>query len=108
MTTEKGKASVQREVDWGRDLLFFEAEGVGSRINMPLDVPEKGRYEIVARIAQAPDYGDYTRCWTENQPIWIAVKPSTSEIPLPGPEVLHNHQPEILCRQRSNSGECIA
>ena len=59
VTTEKGKASVQREVDWGSDLLFFEAEGAGSRINIPLDVPEKGRYEIVARIAQAPDYGDY-------------------------------------------------
>jgi len=59
VTTERGKASVQREVDWGRDLLFFEAEGIGSRINIPLDIPEKGQYEIVARIAQAPDYGDY-------------------------------------------------
>jgi Protein of unknown function (DUF2961) len=55
VTTERGKASVQREVDWGRDLLFFEAEGIGSRINIPLDVPEKGQYEIVVRIAQAPD-----------------------------------------------------
>jgi hypothetical protein len=46
-------------VDWGKDLLFFEADGTGSRINVPLDIPEKGRYEVLARIAQAPDYGDY-------------------------------------------------
>src|SRR5712692_7193695 len=26
VTSEKGKASVQREVDWGKDLLFFDAE----------------------------------------------------------------------------------
>ena len=57
--TSKGRASVQREVDWGRDLLFFEAEGKGARIDIPIDVPASGRYEIVARIAQAPDYGDY-------------------------------------------------
>jgi Protein of unknown function (DUF2961)/HEAT repeats/HEAT repeat len=59
VTTVNGKASVQREVDWGRDLLFFEAQDNGARINIPIDVRETGRYEIVSRIAQAPDYGDY-------------------------------------------------
>ena len=33
--TAQGKASVQREVDWGRDLLFFEAQGQGARIDIP-------------------------------------------------------------------------
>ena len=35
VTAEKGKASVQREVDWAKDLLFFEAKGPGARINVP-------------------------------------------------------------------------
>jgi hypothetical protein len=28
--TVKGKVSVQREMDWSRDSLFFEAEGPGA------------------------------------------------------------------------------
>jgi hypothetical protein len=95
VTTEKGKASVQREVDWGRDLLFFEAEGVGSRINIPLDVPEKGRYEVVARIAQAPDYGDYYALM-DGKPTNLDTREAlTSEVPASGSEVFHNYLPEI-------------
>ena len=93
--SEKGKASVQREVDWGRDLLFFEAEGTGSRINVPLDIPEKGRYEIVARIAQAPDYGDYYALLDGKPTNLDNRKPETSEIPAAGPEVFHNYLSEI-------------
>ena len=59
VTTLKGKTSAQREVDWGRDLLFFEARDTGARINIPIDVRQTGRYEALSRIAQAPDYGDY-------------------------------------------------
>jgi len=96
VTTAKGKASVQREVDWGRDLLFFEAEGVGSRIDIPLDVPEKNRYEIVARIAQAPDYGDYY-VLLDGKPTNLDVREaSASEIPAQGSEVFHNYLPEIF------------
>ncbi len=95
VTSEKGKASVQREVDWGKDLLFFEAEGLGSRINVPLDIPEKGRYEIVARIAQAPDYGDYYTL-LDGKPTNPDIREAaTSEIPSTGPEVFHNYLPEI-------------
>ncbi len=96
VVTTKGKASVQREVDWGRDLLFFEAEGVGSRIDIPLDVPEKNRYEIVARIAQAPDYGDYY-VLLDGKPTNLDVREATaSEIPASGSEVFHNYLPEIF------------
>jgi len=95
VTSEKGKASVQREVDWGKDLLFFDAEGTGSRINVPLDIPEKGRYEIVARIAQAPDYGDYYAL-LDGKPTNLDIREAaTSEIPSTGPEVFHNYLPEI-------------
>jgi len=95
VTSEKGKSSVQREVDWGKDLLFFDAEGVGSRINVPLDVPEGGRYEIVARIAQAPDYGDYYALLDGKPTNLDNRQAATSEIPSTGPEVFHNYLPEI-------------
>jgi hypothetical protein len=95
VTTVKGKASVQREVDWGRDLLFFEAEGIGSRIDIPLDVPETDRYEIVARVAQAPDSGDYYAL-LDNKPTNLDNRQAaTSEIPSTGSEVFHNYLPEI-------------
>jgi D-arabinan exo alpha-(1,3)/(1,5)-arabinofuranosidase (non-reducing end) len=58
--TEKGKASVQKDVFWSKDLLFFEAQGIGSRLTIPFEVPEDGRYELVAQIAHSPDYGAYT------------------------------------------------
>jgi len=96
VTSEKGKASVQREVDWGKDLLFFEAEGQGSRINVPLEVPETGRYEILARIAQAPDYGDYYAL-LDGKPTNLDIREAaTSEIPSTGPEVFHNYLPEVF------------
>jgi hypothetical protein len=95
VTTIKGKASVQREVDWGRDLLFFEAEGVGSRIDIPLDVPQTGRYEVVARIAQAPDSGDYYALLDGKPTNLDNRQAATSEIPSAGPEVFHNYLPEI-------------
>jgi hypothetical protein len=96
VTAEHGKASVQLEVDWGRDLLFFQAEGLGSRINVPIDVPEKGQYEIVARIAQAPDYGDYYVLLDGKATNLDNREAQTSEIPSTGPEVFHNYLPEIL------------
>lgn len=56
---EGGAASVQKEVFWSKDLLFFEAKGPGSKLHVPLDVPEAGRYELVAQVAHSPDYGLY-------------------------------------------------
>jgi hypothetical protein len=95
VTTERGKAAVQWGVDWGKDLLFLEAEGKGSRINIPLDIAESGRYEIVARTAQAPDYGDYVALLDGEATNLDKRKPATSEIPFPGPEVFHSYLPEV-------------
>jgi len=55
-----GTLEVQKEVFWGKDLLFMNARGPGSRLDVPLDVPEDGRYELIAQTAQAPDYGIYS------------------------------------------------
>jgi len=55
----RGKAVVQKEVFWSRDLLLLESEGPGSRIDIPFDVPADGRYELLAQIAHSPDYGIY-------------------------------------------------
>ena len=95
VTTEKGKASVQREVDWGRDLLFLLAEGAESRIDVPLDVPDAGRYEIVARIAQAPNYGDYIVLLDGKTTDMDNRQAATSEVPSEGPEVFHGYLPEV-------------
>ncbi len=96
VTTIKGSVAVQREVDWGRDLLFFAAQDKGAQVDVPIDVREAGRYEIIARIAQAPDYGDYTALLDgkpTNPDNRVAL---TSEIPSSGPQVFHGYLPEIL------------
>ena len=95
VTTELGKASVQWGVDWGKDLLFLQAEGKGARINIPMEVPATGRYEIVARTAQAPDYGDYFALFDGEPTNLDKRQAATSEIPFPGPEVFHSYLPEV-------------
>ena len=93
--TEGGKASVQLEVDWAKDLLFFEGQGQGAKMHVPFDIPEAGHYELVALIAQAPDYGDYTALLDGQQTNLDTRQAATSEIPFPGPEVFHNYLPEV-------------
>jgi len=60
VTTQDGEAIVQRDVFWSKDLLTLKAKGPGSSMNVPFDVAAAGYYEIVAQIAHAPDYGDYS------------------------------------------------
>ena len=104
VTTLKGTASVQREVDWGRDLLFFEAQGQEARINIPIDVRETGRYEILSRIAQAPDYGDYVSLLDDKPTNLDNRVAATSEIPTSGPQVFHGYLPEVLVAMEQPMG----
>jgi hypothetical protein len=102
VTTEHGAASVLRDVDWAKDLLLFKADGIGSRIDVPIDIPEDGRYEVVAQLAEASDYGDYIALIDGNPANVDTRKPATSEIPLPGPEVFRNYLPELyVARDRT-------
>ncbi len=95
VTAEKGRPFVERGVEWGKDLLSLEAQGVGARINIPVDVPDTGRYELIAEIAQAPNYGNY-KALVDNQPTNLDTrKPASTEIPFPGPLIYHNYQPEV-------------
>ena len=95
VTTENGTASVEREVDWSKDLLYLEAKGAGAKIHIPIDIPETARYEIIAMIAEAPDYGDYLAL-LDGQPTNLDTRQAaTSEIPFPGPEIFHNYLPEV-------------
>ncbi len=57
---EKGKASVSRDLFWSKDVLLFEGQGEGARIEIPFDVEEDGDYELSTELAQASDYGIYT------------------------------------------------
>src|SRR5580658_2888385 len=102
VTTEHGTAVVLRDVDWAKDLLLFKAEGVGSKINVPLDIPEDGQYALVAQLALSPDYGDYTALLDGKVTNVDTRKPMTSEIPLPGPEVFRNYLTELyVARDRT-------
>ena len=95
VTTEKGQALVQKEVDWAKDVLFLDAEGPGARINIPIDIPEDGQYELIGLIAQAPDYGDY-KALLDEQPMNLDPRQAaTSEVPFPGPEIFYNYLPEV-------------
>jgi len=57
---EGGKASLSPELFWSKDVILFEAEGKGSSIEIPFEVPEDGVYEVYTEVAQASDYGVYT------------------------------------------------
>jgi hypothetical protein len=57
--TENGKAEVQKDVFWSRDLLFLNAAAPGAKIAIPFQVDRDGEYELTAQIAHAPDYGNY-------------------------------------------------
>ncbi len=96
VNTEKGKASVQKEVFWSKDLLFLEGQGVGSKINIPLDVPKDGFYEVTAQIAQAPDYGDYVATLDGKQTNSTALTWGPLATQAPPVEVIHNYQPEVF------------
>jgi hypothetical protein len=102
VATENGEASVLRDVDWAKDLLYFKAKAPGAKMNVPIHIPEAGRYEVVAMIAEGPDYGDY-QITVDGQPTNVDTRqPATSEIPLPGPEVFHNYLKELyVARDRT-------
>jgi hypothetical protein len=96
VTTEKGEASVQKEVFWSKDLLFLQAQGVGAAMNIPIDVPKDGFYEVISEIAQAPDYGDYVATLDGKQTNSTMITWGPLETPAPPVEVFHGYQPEIF------------
>ena len=96
VTTEKGAASVQKEVFWSKDLLHLQAQGTGAKMNIPFDVPKDGTYEVIAQIAQAPDYGDYVATLDGKQTNSTMITWGPLEAQAPPVEVIHNYQPEIF------------
>jgi hypothetical protein len=94
VTTEKGEASVQKEVFWSKDLLFLKAQGVGAKINIPFDVPKAGFYEVIALIARAPDYGDYVATLDGKQTNSSLITWGPLRTQAPPVEIIHNYQPE--------------
>jgi hypothetical protein len=58
--TEKGRASLVPDLFWSKDVILFEAEGPGSRLEVPFDVPEDDDYEVYTQLAQGSDCGTYT------------------------------------------------
>lgn len=57
---EGGKVSISPELFWSKDVILFQAEGKGAKIEVPFEVPDDGDYEVYTEVAQASDYGVYT------------------------------------------------
>ncbi|MBE7499742.1 MAG: DUF2961 domain-containing protein [Verrucomicrobiales bacterium] len=57
--TEGGRVSVLPELFWSKDVLYFEAQGPGAKLEVPFEVVEDGDYELFTEVAQAADYGVY-------------------------------------------------
>ena len=94
VTVEKGEVSVQKEVFWSKDLLFFKARDKGAKVNIPVDVPRDGRYEVIAQVAQSPDYGDYVATLDGKLTNSTTLTWGPLDVLPPEAEVLHNYQPE--------------
>jgi len=56
---EQGKTSVVPDLFWSKDVILFEAQGKGAKLEVPFEVPEEGDYELYTELAQASDYGVY-------------------------------------------------
>ncbi len=96
VTTERGVASVQKEVFWSKDLLHLRAQGTGAKMSIPFDVPKDGTYEVIAQIAQAPDYGDYVATLDGKQTNSTMITWGPLEAQAPPVEIIHDYQPEIF------------
>jgi HEAT repeat protein len=96
VTAQGGTASVQLEVDWAKNLVLFEAAGKDSRVNIPFEVGEAGRYEVIVSLAQAPNYGNYVALLDGGPTNLDSRKAATSEPAATGPEVYRNYLPEVL------------
>jgi HEAT repeat protein len=96
VTTERGEVTVQKEVFWSKDLLFLQGQGAGTRMNVPFDVPKVGFYEVIAQIAQSPDYGDYVALLDGKQTNSTMLTWGPLEAQSPPVEILHNYQAETF------------
>jgi hypothetical protein len=95
-TAEQGEVSVQKEVFWSKDILFLKAQGPGAIVNIPFEAPRDGYYEVIAQIAQAPDYGDYVATLDGKQTNSTLITWGPLQAQAPPPEIIHNYQPEIF------------
>jgi len=96
VTTEKGEASVMKEVFWSKDILFLKAQGPEAKIDVPFEVPKDGYYEVIAQIAQAPDYGDYVATLDGKQTNSTLITWGPLQAQATPPEIIRNYQPEIF------------
>ncbi|MGO8786286.1 MAG: DUF2961 domain-containing protein [Terriglobia bacterium] len=96
VTAEQGEVSVQKEVFWSKDLLFIQGHGAGTKMNVPFDVPKDGFYEVIAQIAQSPDYGDYVALLDGKQTNSTMLTWGPLEAKTPPVEILHNYQADTF------------
>jgi hypothetical protein len=96
VSTEQSQVSVQKEVFWSKDLVLLSGQGAGAKMNIPFDVPKDGFYEVIAQIAQSPDYGDYVALLDGEQTNSMMLTRGPLEPQAPPVEILHNYQAETF------------
>jgi hypothetical protein len=82
----RGQLTVVPEMFWGKDVLMFEAEGPGARLEVPFEVPAEGDHEVTADLARGPDYGIYSVLLDGKAPVSPVLEHE------PGAEVLAQTQ----------------
>jgi hypothetical protein len=65
-------------------------------MNVPFDVLRDGYYEVIAQIAQAPDYGDYVATLDGRPTNSTSLTWGPQNAMAPPVEIIHNYQPEIF------------
>jgi len=59
IAAEKGKFALRGLDDDNVQVLSFLAEGEGAQISVPIEVPNSGKFVVMAITVQAQNYGDY-------------------------------------------------
>ncbi len=71
---KQGKTSLVPDLFWSKDVILFEAEGKGSQLEVPFEVPEDDVYELYTELAQASDYGIYTVLLDGKPPVSLQLE----------------------------------
>ncbi len=104
VVVDKGKAAVLKEVFWSKDVLGFAGSGPGARIDIPVDVPEDGKYEVLAQIATSPDSGDYVATLDGKPTSMFTVTWAQSDVGPQAAEVIHNYSAEAYVAEDRRFG----
>lgn len=92
VVAEKGEVSLQSLDDDNIQMISFLGQGNGARISVPIEVPDSGKFEILAIAAQAQDYGDYV-VLMDGKTLDSHPRAADPETPFQGSTILRGYSP---------------